>query len=171
MQNEAHLLLPKYDFEFAGGAFNSYFFQTQHDIIYEITFKPSGYIFEENEPFQDKTFEFSIIPIENKNNINPPLDKRIPNTIASVFLDFFQHHDRIVVYLCETSDKRASARFRKFNQWFDWYKGTSFLKIDMQMGQDTNGEVYFTSLILRLENPDAIEIVSAFRKMVISNQK
>ena len=53
----------------------------------------------------------------------------------------------------------------------DWYKGTSFLKIDMQMGQDTNGEVYFTSLILRLENPDAIEIVSAFRKMVISNQK
>ena len=171
MQNEAHLLLPKYDFEFAGGNFNSYFFQTQHGIVYEIMFKPSGYIFEEKVSFQDKTFEFSIIPIENQNNINPPLDKCIPNTIASIFLDFFQQNDPIVVYLCDTADKRASARFRKFNQWFDAYKGISFLKVDMQMGADTNGQVYFTSLIVRLENPDAIEIIAAFRKMIISNQK
>ncbi len=171
MQNEEHLLLPKYDFEYLGGKFNSYFFQTQQEIIYEITFKPSGYIFEENAPFQDKTFEFSIIPIENPHKVNPPLDKRIPNTIASIFLDFFKQHDRIVVYLCDTADKRASARFRKFNQWFDWYKGTSFIKIDMQMGEANNGDIYFTSLILRLENPDTIEIVSAFRQMILSNQK
>ncbi len=171
MQNEAHLSLPKYDFEFMGGVFNAYFFQTQHDIIYEVTFKPSGYIFEESPLFQGQTFEFSITPIENPTNISPPSDKRIPNTIASIFLDFFQLHERIVVYLCDTADKRASARFRKFNQWFDWYKGTSFLKVDMQMGADTYGEIYFTSLILRLENPDAIEIVAMFRKMILSNQK
>lgn len=75
MPKEEHQLLPKYDFEFIGGKFNSYLFQTQHDIIYEITFKPSGYIFEEHHSFKEKTFEFSIIPIENPNKVNPPLDK------------------------------------------------------------------------------------------------
>jgi Family of unknown function (DUF6169) len=171
MQNEEHLLLPKYDVEFAGGKFNSYFFQTESEIVYEVTFKPSSYIFEENASFNDQTFEFSVMPIENPRNVNPPLDKRIPNTLASIFFDFFQQHERIVVYVCDTSDMRASARFRKFNQWFDWYKGTAFMKVDMQMGRDSSGEIYFTSLIMRLENPCADEIVAAFRKLIISNQK
>lgn len=171
MRKEGLLSLPKYDFEFVGGKFNSYLFQTQYDIIYEVTFKPSGYIFEENHSFKEKTFEFSIIPIENPNKVYPPLDKRVPNTIADIFTDFFKQHDRIVVYACETADNRASARFRKFNQWFDWYKGTYFFKVDMQMGNDNKGETYFTSLIIRIDNPDAIEIVAAFRKMILSNQK
>jgi Family of unknown function (DUF6169) len=171
MQNEELQSLPKYDFEFAGGKFNSYFFQTELEIVYEVTFKPSGYIFEENITFSSQTFEFSVMPIENPKNLNPPLDKRIPNTLASIFFNFFQQNERIVVYVCDTSDMRASARYRKFNQWFDWYKGTSFMKIDMQMGKDTNNEIYFTSLIIRLENPNADEIVAAFRKLIISNQK
>ncbi len=37
----AHQLSPKYDFEFAGGQFNSYLFETTHKIVYEVTFKPS----------------------------------------------------------------------------------------------------------------------------------
>lgn len=120
--------------------------------------------------FKEKTFEFSIIPIENPNQVNP-LDKRVPNTIASIFSDFFNQHDRIIVYACETAENRASAHFRKSNQWFDSYKGASFFKVDMQMGNDEKGEIYFTSLIIKIDNPDAIEIVAAFRKMIISNQK
>ncbi len=41
----------------------------------------------------------------------------------------------------------------------------------MQMGNDNKGETYFTSLTIRIDNPDAIEIVAAFRKMILSNQK
>lgn len=47
MQKEELPSLPKYDFEFIGGKFKSYLFQTQSDIIYDVTYKPSKYIFEE----------------------------------------------------------------------------------------------------------------------------
>ena len=161
----------KYDYEFGGGIFNSYFFQTINKIIYEVIFKPSDYIFEGNKSFKDKTFEFSILVADNPTDKNPPLDKLIPNTIASIFTDFFDMQDRIVVYICETSDFRAKARNRKFNQWFDVYKGTSFIKVDMPMGQDNQGENYFTAMIIRADNPNINELVQVFRKVISSNQK
>ena len=33
----------KYDFEFKGGKNNSYVFETNYDITYEVKFKPSSY--------------------------------------------------------------------------------------------------------------------------------
>jgi hypothetical protein len=176
MNKEEHLSsLPntpqKYDYEFAGGVFNSYFFQTANKIIYEVIFKPSDYIFEGNEYFKDNTFEFSILVADNPTNKNPPLDKLIPNTIAGIFTDFFDIQGRIVVYICETSDFRAKARNRKFNQWFDSYKGTTFIKIDMPMGQDAKGENYFTAMIIRADNPHIGEIVQVFRKVINDYQK
>ena len=161
----------KYDFEFAGGIFNSYFFQTSNEIIYEVIFKPSDYVFERNKSFKDNTFEFSILVAENPTSKNPPLDKLIPNTIASIFTDFFSNQERIVVYICETSDFKAVARNRKFNQWFNAYKGTTFIKIDLPMGQDTQGETYFTSMIIRADNPNISELIAVFRKVIASNQK
>jgi hypothetical protein len=100
----------KYDYEYGGGIFNSYVFQTNTRIIYEVLFKPSGYIFQENVSFHDDTYEFSILVTDNPNCQNPPLDKLIPNTIASIFTDFFQKRESIVVYICKTSDFRAMSR-------------------------------------------------------------
>lgn len=162
---------PKYDFEYGGGIFNSYVFQTNNQIIYEVIFKPSGYIFQENISFRDDTYEFSILVTDNPTGQKPPLDKLIPNTIACIFADFFQKRERIVVYICETSDFRAMARNRKFNQWFDWFKGTEFVKIDMQMGQDQSGEIYFTSMIIRADNPFIGDVVVAFRNLIDANRK
>lgn len=170
-QSSQHDVLQKYDYEFAGGIFNSYIFQTTNGIIYEVLFKPSGYIFKEKVTFEEDTFEFSILLTDNPTNKKPPLDKLIPNTIASIFSDFFHKKERIVVYICETSDFRAMARNRKFNQWFEWYKGTSFIKIDMQMGQDHKGETYFTSMIIRADNPNIGEVIVAFRNLIEANQK
>jgi hypothetical protein len=63
------------------------------------------------------------------------------------------------------------ARNRKFNQWFDWYKGTAFVKIDMQIGQDQSGETYFTSMIVRADNPFICDVVVAFRNLINANRK
>ncbi len=93
MHNEEHPSLHlnskvQYDFEFAGGIFNSYFFQTNNGIIYEVIFKPSDYVFEGDDLFKNNTFEFSILVVENPTDKNPPLDKLIPTTIANIFNDF-----------------------------------------------------------------------------------
>ncbi len=109
--------------------------------------------------------------VENPTGKTPPSDNLIPNTIASIFSHFCEQKQRIVVYICETADFRAASRNRKFYRWFDWYKGTAFVKIDMQMGQNSNGETYFTSMILRLDNPEIGNIVTAFRNLILSNIK
>jgi len=171
MNSEAHQSLTQYDFEFAGGKFNSYIFQTTHHIVYEVTFKPSSYLFEPYYSFKDETFEFSILVIENPTAGTPPSDHLIPGTIASIFSNFFSENQRIVVYICETSDNKSAARSRKFSQWFNIYKGTAFVKIDMQMGQDTDGQTFFTSMILRLDNPQMGEIISAFQSLITINTK
>ncbi|WP_374758094.1 DUF6169 family protein [Fibrella forsythiae] len=95
----------------------------------------------------------------------------MPATIAAIFFDFFRHKEQIVVYICETSDGRASARNRKFNQWFDWYKGSAFLKIDMHLGQDSTGQAYFTAMSLRTDHPMLGEVVGTFRDFIVSQQK
>ena len=53
-------LLSSYDFIFGGGLTNSYFFETRNGVVYEVKFKPSGYIFDGYPDFCDKTFEFVI---------------------------------------------------------------------------------------------------------------
>jgi Family of unknown function (DUF6169) len=171
MSSEAHPSLPQYDFLFVGGLFNSYVFQTKHGITYEVTFKSSGYLFEQHTLLRENTFEFSVLVAENLTGKTPPSDRLIPATIARIFSDFFQHKEQVVVYICDTSDGRASVRNRKFNQWFDWYKGTTFIKIDMQLGEDANGQTYFTAMILRTDHPNLGEVVSTFRDFIISQEK
>lgn len=171
MSSEERLSLPQYDYLFVGGLFNSYVFQTKHGITYEVTFKSSGYLFEQYTLLQQNTFEFSILVADNPTGIAPPSDRLIPATTAAIFFDFFKQKDQIVVYICDTSDGRASVRNRKFNQWFDWYKGSAFLKIDMQLGQDLTGQTYFTAMILRTDHPMLGEVVNAFRDFVVGEQK
>jgi hypothetical protein len=151
-----------YSFEFEGGVNNSYIFTTDHEIRYEIKFVPSGYIWEPATPFfKDNTFEFIIAILEK--NKNPPLDKKIPDTIALIFKDFFMDKRNIVVYICDSSDNKQAIRFRKFNTWFHQYKGMNFMKLDLPIPE---GDVtIFTSLIMRFDNPNKGTIMVEFDKL------
>ncbi len=45
MQND--LATDSYRFNFVGGEFNSFFFTTKNNVVYEVRFVPSAYLFEE----------------------------------------------------------------------------------------------------------------------------
>lgn len=152
-----------YSFEFEGGVNNSYIFKTDYEIRYEIKFVPSGYIWETDPFFKDFTFEFIIAILENNTGKNPPLDKKIPDTIALIFKDFFTNKRNIVVYICDSSDNKQAIRFRKFNTWFHHYKGMNFMKLDLPIPE--NDETIFTSLIMRLDNPNKGIIMVEFDKL------
>jgi hypothetical protein len=151
-----------YKFQFIGGQNNTYIFETDFEITYEIKFVPSGYIWEPATPFfKDNTFEFIIAILEK--NKNPPLDKKIPDTIALIFKDFFTDKRNLVVYICDSSDNKQAIRFRKFNTWFHQYKGMNFMKLDLPIPE---GDVtIFTSLIMRLDNPNKGTIMVEFDKL------
>lgn len=96
----------------------------------------------------------------------PPLDNLIPITIATIFNDFFALKETVVVYICENADGRASARNRKFNQWFERSSrtGLSFIKVDYHFGNEI--DFFYTSIIMRVDNPRMADVISAFQKLL-----
>lgn len=155
----------KYDFEFRGGKNNSYVFDTNHEITYEVKFKPSSYLFEEQDEFSTQVYEMVIAIVERKNaDDKTPSDSLIMYTIADIVTNFFQNRERIIVYICDTSDARHLARARKFGLWFEKFKTTQFMKVDASI-IDEMGVIYLNALILHRENPYFVEIIDAFRKV------
>jgi hypothetical protein len=120
---------------------------------------------------QDHVFEFSIIVVEKPEGKLPQPDNRIPATVAGIFHHFFTARERVVVYICETADMRASARMRKFNQWFEWYRGNEFLQVSLPIEQSITGEKYYNAMILHSSNPLAGVFVEAYIKLINSFKK
>jgi hypothetical protein len=165
MQKEESLF-QAYDFEYKGGDNNVYTFQTGNGISYSITFKPTFYLFGEDSAFSQNTFEFSILVLINPTETTPPLDKAIPPTIASIFKDFYENAtETIAIYICDSSDGRQLLRKRKFDDWFEYYKGQLFIKIDSGF-KETDGTQYPVSLIIKETHPLRTQIFEEFLDVV-----
>ena len=165
MQKEESLF-QAYNFDYKGGQNNGYTFQTVAGISYLITFKPTTYLFGEESIFSPNTFEFSIIVLMNSTGKNPPLDKAIPPTIAAIFADFYENAtDTIAIYICDSSDERQLLRKRKFDQWFEFYKGQLFVKIDAGF-KENDGSIYPVSLIIKENNPFRTQIFDEFLNVI-----
>lgn len=87
-----------YNFIFLGGENNSYFFETDFSIVYEIKFKASDYLFFSlDESISKNVFEFVIDRAYNPNKTKTPLDPKIGSTISHIFNDFFERNPFIFV--------------------------------------------------------------------------
>jgi hypothetical protein len=150
-----------YQYLFAGGSGNSYFFETVNKIVYEIKFKPSPYLFTDNE-FSELIYEFVITVTVNDTGKNPPLDNQVSDTIAEIFSEFYYAKTKnVCIYICDSSDNRQDIRRKKFDQWFYKYQNDSFLKLD-EILVDSNQNRYPVSMIIRKTNPYIKEIITAF---------
>ena len=154
-----------YDFISFKDENNTYAFVTDQMVVYEVKFKASNYIFSEYSSKIQNTYEFVIEVAENPSLKQPSLDERIPSTISLIFQDFFTLKETVVVYICDDSDSRGRARNRKFNQWFEQYNPLTFMKLDFAFG--TAEDKYFTTLIMRLDNPNMAEIVTSFQSLSV----
>ncbi len=161
-----------YKYYFEGGTNNSYFFETKGEIIYEIIFKPTPYLFELSQiEIIENTFEFSILLKYNPNSKLPSNDKKIGATVVAIFMDFYSRkNSAISVYICESSDGKELARKRKFDQWFQEYNDDTFVKVDKNL-IDKNNNKFPVSLIISKSNPYEEQIFKAFVHLSLNNQK
>ncbi|MBO0930394.1 DUF6169 family protein [Fibrella aquatilis] len=157
--------LVSYEIDSSGNESNLFYFTTDQDIAYEVRFKPSGYLFPDEPLLEPHVYEMVIALISNPGGKPPAIDPRIPPTIAAVFEQFMRVHERVVVYICESSDSRGAARQRKFSGWFEQYGQLNFVKIDSRLA-DTDGSVFLTSLILRASNPNLGNTILAFQRLI-----
>lgn len=119
-----------YDFEYIKDIHHSYIFETSNEIIYQVKFKSTPYLFGNHPDLEQEVFEL-VIDVVHSLIARLPLDARIPATIAAICQDFFSDKERILLYICETADARHLARVRKFDAWFREFNNASFLKIDV----------------------------------------
>ena len=149
-----------YEFLYAGGDQNAYFFVTDREVAYQVKFVPSDYLFSSQSTFQIQAFEMSISVAEKPAGGRVPADLLIPLTIAAIFFDFFQTREQVVVYVCDTSDKRQSARARKFDAWFYAYSHVHLAKLNKII---PDGDKFtFISMILHDQHPYRNQVAEAF---------
>ena len=153
-----------YDFESIEDVQNAFYFTTDFGLAYEVLFEHSGYIFPEYPDLDPAVFELVIKLITNKTGHRTPPDRRIAATIADIFKTFLARNERIIVYICDSSDLRQVARARKFDGWYEYYRGIDFIKINRAI-LDPSGEIYLTALIIRHDNPNKVRIFEAFDRL------
>ncbi|MEA5460003.1 DUF6169 family protein [Arcicella sp. LKC2W] len=158
-------MMQYYTYDIIEEEFTTYFFKTTFQVFYRIEFKPTGYIFREEYIWSHYCYEFSIKLSENSPK-NTPLDPLVSSTIAVIFMDFFKDKEKIILYTCDTADRKHLVRVRKFDRWFEQFNKELFLKIDNSITDFAQNTTYYNSLIIRRDNPYKDEIVEAFEDLI-----
>ena len=58
-------------------------------------------------------------------------DENIAKTICSILMEFFSNHENVIIFICDSTDKRERQRNIIFNKWFHHFDIDSlFEKID-----------------------------------------
>lgn len=161
-----------YKFFFDGGNHNSYFFETNLEVIYEVKFKPTPYLFgNQQDEISDYIFELAVLVSYNPNEKFPFVDKKIGATVVAIFIDFYSKTGKAVtIYICDSSDGKQLVRKRKFDRWFSEFNHENFIKIDETL-IDNNKNKFPISLILSKSNPFKLKIIEALFLITEDNTK
>jgi hypothetical protein len=98
-----------------------------------------------------------------------PTGKRIPAdpltepTILAIFHDFFRSLEHVIIYICDSSDGREKARFRKFTSWV--YKNTDPDLFKMDAFLPDGDRFTILSGILSKKNPYFSQFVELFKNL------
>jgi hypothetical protein len=160
--------LPKYSYRFIGGDQNRYVFETENLIEYEVKFTATPYLFGEESFFAEHIVELSLVVTDNPTGELPLFDRLTSNTVAAIFTDFYRRSDEtITIYICASYDNRQLLRERAFNRWFDKFTKVErhFVKMSSCI-TDADGTVYPVTLIIKEHNPYAVDIATAFNRLV-----
>lgn len=103
--------------------------------------------------------------IENADNHKNTLSSKVYQTIIAIIEEFFKVNDSAILYICDTSDGKQSARDRLFSMWFNSYEGHfnyTLSRVSIQI----DGIDYYASLLISNSNPAYAEVLSAFNDFV-----
>jgi hypothetical protein len=136
-----------------------YFFETDNHIQYIVKFGDGSRYFLDL-PSHLPVYELSVFPVGLTEEQTPPLDLKDELTVGAIIKDFLIEYENSILYICDTNDKRASIRYRKFNSWHSRQSDAEFTKVDSTFV--INNIQIFASLIVRESNPFYDEVIEVF---------
>ena len=157
----------QYDFLFAGGDFNSYAFTTDLLITYEVQFIPTPYLFGSDFVLADELVELVIKVAHNPLDRRPPSDPLVGPTVAAIIGDFYRKSSlTVTIFLCDTTDRKHKARWRKFNSWYVEFAESNYIRIDDSVRDAEQKVVYYCAVMVKHGNPYLREVGLAFFDMM-----
>ncbi|MBX9782860.1 MAG: hypothetical protein K2X48_06115 [Chitinophagaceae bacterium] len=139
-----------------------YSFVTTSGVEYFCYFTPYKEYFP-NYPTEvaSKFYAFNL-DLADKKAKQKGVDKRIADTVITIVGDFLNKKINAVVYICDPSDGKAKARFRKFKSWFDYYEHPSYQIIQITSDFEAGGMKLYTALLIHRKNKLKKELVEAY---------
>jgi hypothetical protein len=101
-----------------------YTFTTDFGVLYRLDFKNNNSLLTIHQGlFEFIEFAFEPILSESVNEVKRSTkskisDEKIRNTIEHTLLRFFEESDKVLYYVCDSSDGKHLARERLFKNWF-----------------------------------------------------
>ena len=159
--------LSRFNFDSAGGNFNSYLFVTLLGITYEVQFIPTPYLFGLNFVLADELVELVIKVAHNPLNRSPPSDPLVAPTVAAIIGDFYLKSSlTVTIFLCDTTDRKHKARWRKFNSWYVEFAESNYIRVDDSVRDFKQDVVYYCAVMVKHGNPYLREVGLAFFDMM-----
>jgi Family of unknown function (DUF6169) len=140
-----------------------YFFSTDLGLTYRIVFEDVGAIFQDYPTLKGRVFSYSFYPASKPTSEQKLLDQKVRHTIAYSINSFFEKNDDLIVFVCDSLDKREMCRKKLFDRWFAQFNEGMLEKYDGSVESDDIKII--TSLILKNDLYDKEYVVETFKKL------
>lgn len=132
-------------------------FVTEYDVQYFVGFE-----------YDDTSLSFDSyqLVIINTNNKKSPRDIKVKETIIAIIESFFEDNTNVLLYICETGDRKQKMRSRLFEYWFASYMNKELFIMLSATVKDEEGLINHAAIIVRTDNPLMPQIVADFSKTV-----
>lgn len=141
-----------------------YYFTTENNRVYRIIFDNLDSVFTDYPTLQGRVFSYSFYP---KDQIErPKVDLRIRDTIVFSILNFFSTNTNLIVFVCDSSDKREVCRKKLFDKWFTSFNSEELLeKYDGKVESDVEEYAITNSIIMRADLSDKKQVIKTFKEL------
>ena len=136
-------------------------FVTKHGISYTASFVADVSFFDEG------VYQFFLTKTSSKKGRK---DDDISKTVKVIIEEFFAQKESVMLYICDTADGRQASRDRLFRAWFYSYiESDSYTMCTDTMTIDNVR--YFSSILLRRDNPMLIQVLNKFHNFIADHNQ
>lgn len=136
---------------------NIFLFSTKQGIEYSV-----GFV-RDNSFMKKGLYQFFLINVSHKTS---RIDNNVFETVRVIIEEFFAQEKNVMLYICDTTDKRQASRDRLFRIWFHTYMlNDAYTMYNEQMTIDNTR--YFASIILRKDHPMHNQVIGSFHDFIL----
>ena len=131
-------------------------FCTDGGVHYRVSFEKEDIVLGGSSTYQ--------LILQNVDHIRQAHDPKVVETVLAIVDEFFRSNQKVLLYLCDTSDGKEGGRNRLFLQWFNRYAQAGRFTI-RTANAVVEGETIYAAIIVETRNPQHDCIISDFEKM------